>query len=142
MPNTDIWADAEVIYTYSRAQAIEDGFLIDVTHDAREAGFRVPVAVTSDLWGMIKDIPQGTGQDIRGRLWDVLAMAYRAACRSNGGDRRDFDLILYHYEQRPRGRNGEMMKTRIKMASLRMIVGPGDTAAPVLTIGLKFDMGW
>lgn len=92
---------------------------------------------------MIEDIPRGTGQDVRGRLWDVLTMARHAANRASGvGDRRDFNLILYHYEQRPRGRNGEMMKTRIKMATLRMIIGPGDTAAPVLTIGLKNDMGW
>lgn len=42
MPNTDIWADAEVIYTYTRAQAIEDGFLIDVTHDASGSWFPHP----------------------------------------------------------------------------------------------------
>jgi len=37
-----------VIHTYTRAQAIEDGVLIDVSEMAREAGFRWPVAVHFD----------------------------------------------------------------------------------------------
>ena len=139
MPN-DIWTDADILYSYTRSQAIEDGYLIDVTHTAREARFRLPVAVTSDLWGMIADIPRGTEQDIDGRLWDILSMARLATNR--GGRQVDFDLILHHYENRPRGENGAMKKTRIKMATLRMIIGPGDTPEPVLTIGLKNDIGW
>ena len=35
-----------VISCYSRAQAIEDGVLVDVTNMAREAGFKWPVALT------------------------------------------------------------------------------------------------
>ena len=34
-----------VIYAYTRAQAIEDGVLADVTETAKEAGFKLPVAV-------------------------------------------------------------------------------------------------
>ena len=40
----------EVIFTYTRAQAIEDGVLVDVTKEAKEYGFRFPVAVTNRLW--------------------------------------------------------------------------------------------
>jgi len=36
-----------VIYGYSREQAIADGVLIDVSELAREAGFRILVAVTA-----------------------------------------------------------------------------------------------
>jgi hypothetical protein len=140
---TDIWTDAEVISCYTRQQGIEDGYLIDVTETARQARFRVQVAITSDLWAMIEDIPQNTGQDVNGRLWDVLTMARHAVNRCpSGRDRVDFDLILYHYEDRPRGANGAMMKTRIKMATLRMIIGPGDRGEPVITIGLQNDLGW
>jgi len=35
-----------VIDAYSRAQAIEDGVLVDVSATAREAGLRYPVALT------------------------------------------------------------------------------------------------
>ena len=37
----------EVIYTYTRAQAIEDGVLIDATEMAKETGFKWPVALTA-----------------------------------------------------------------------------------------------
>ena len=39
----------EVIFSYTRAQAIEGGVLIDVTPTALEAGFRFPVAATAAL---------------------------------------------------------------------------------------------
>ena len=39
-----------VVASYSRAQAIEDGVLIDVTAMAREAGFKWPVALTHTAW--------------------------------------------------------------------------------------------
>ena len=38
--------DAPVIHRYTRAEAIRDGMLTDVTETAREAGFKVPVAIT------------------------------------------------------------------------------------------------
>ena len=38
----------ETISTYTREQAIEDGMLIDIsdTAEAKEAGFKVPIALT------------------------------------------------------------------------------------------------
>ena len=38
------------IHVYTRAQAIADGVLVDVSDTARDAGFRVPVALTSAVW--------------------------------------------------------------------------------------------
>jgi len=38
-----------VIYSYTRAQAIEDGMFVDVTETAKEAGFKYPVAITRNL---------------------------------------------------------------------------------------------
>ena len=40
----------EVVYAYTRAEAIADGVLVDVTELARAAGFRHPVAMTSAAW--------------------------------------------------------------------------------------------
>ena len=40
----------EPISIYTRAQAIEDGVLVDVSESAREAGFKFPVAVTRTVW--------------------------------------------------------------------------------------------
>lgn len=66
----------EIISQYSRANAIEDGVLIDVSKMAREAGFKVHVAITSELNSKLKDIPpEFYWQDYNGRLWDLLNMA-------------------------------------------------------------------
>ena len=40
----------EVIYACTRAQAIEDGVLIDLGATAKESGFRWPVALTTAAW--------------------------------------------------------------------------------------------
>ena len=38
------------IYVYARENAIDDGTLVDVSEVAREAGFRIPVAMTAAAW--------------------------------------------------------------------------------------------
>jgi type I site-specific restriction endonuclease len=43
----------EVIFSYTRAQAIADRVLIDVTPTALEAGFRFPVATTAALMAAV-----------------------------------------------------------------------------------------
>jgi len=45
-----MFENAEVIDSYTRAQAIEDGVLIDVSNAAKEAGFRIPIALTTAVW--------------------------------------------------------------------------------------------
>ncbi len=40
----------EPISIYTRAQALDDGFLVDVSELAKEAGFRFPVALTRAAW--------------------------------------------------------------------------------------------
>ena len=40
----------EIICSYTRAQAIKDGVLIDVSEAAKEAGFKIPVAMTDTVW--------------------------------------------------------------------------------------------
>ena len=69
-----------VISTYTRAQAIEDGVLIDVGAMAREAGFKWPVALTTSAWADFMDWSEDDSrqqvyQDQSGRLWDVLYSA-------------------------------------------------------------------
>lgn len=77
--------DVEIISVYTRAQAIEDGFLVDVSEMAREVGFKWPVAVTRRVWDeIVTPDPRAVqwGQSEQGRLWDVLWMARVAARRS------------------------------------------------------------
>lgn len=74
---------------YTRAQAIEDGILVDVSETAHEAGFTISVAVTRTVWSRLVAFPEGYRgfQDERGRLWDVLWMARHYALRASGSDR-------------------------------------------------------
>jgi hypothetical protein len=41
-----MFSGEDLIHSYSRAEAIADGVLVDVTPVAREAGIRFPVALT------------------------------------------------------------------------------------------------
>ena len=65
----------EPIAVYTRAQALADDVLIDVTAWAQESGFRVPVAFTAALWALVEDHVTGT-DEMRGRAHDVLTLAF------------------------------------------------------------------
>ena len=122
-----LWDDAEIIYAYTRAQAIEDGVLIDVSSVAKEAGIKFPVALTSTVWGEYVEVPEGVScQDERGRLWDILWMLRCNARR--GGDTLFFKLYV-------RNHNRERLNSR-DLVTLKAVCGPGDTPEPVITIML------
>lgn len=88
------FVNGEAIHVYSRADAIRDGVLVDVSDRAREAGFGVSVAMTASVAADIAGIPSwATGQDREGRLWDVLWMA-RLAVRRGEGSEAYFQVYL------------------------------------------------
>ncbi len=121
----------EVIHAYTRAQAIEDGFLVDVSATAREAGIRYPVALTRAAFERCVAVPPHIqAQDESGRLWDVLWMCRTFMARITG-DRGKFQLYVRNHN-RPR-------LTRSDLVTLKAICGPGDTAAPVITIMLPHE---
>jgi hypothetical protein len=115
------------ISTYTRAQAIADGELIDVSLVAREAGIRFPVALSRALWADIAAIPASRPhEDVSGRLWDVLWMG-ACAMRRASGTMLVYQLILNLdgaiYDE---ARGGPLYR-------VKMICGPGDDRAPTLT---------
>jgi hypothetical protein len=122
-----LWDAAEIIYAYTRAQAIEDGELVDVGETAREAGIKFPVAMTRTVWGRYVEVPEGVKcQDERGRLWDILWM-FRCNARQCG-DTLFFKLYV-------RNHNRERL-TKADLVTLKAVCGPGDTPEPVITIML------
>lgn len=85
-PGADPWG--EPLHRYTRAEAIADGVLVDVTQEATAGmlgGFAVPVAITAALHHAIQAIPPALEgiADVRGRLHDVLWMA-NVALRRQG----------------------------------------------------------
>ena len=83
-----IQEDDNLIYAYTRSQALADGVLVDVTQMASEAGFRYPTAITADLHARItpNEREKELGQSYEGRLWDVVFLASFAARRSGTQD--------------------------------------------------------
>jgi len=72
-----------VIYAYTRRQALEDGFQVDVSSAAKEAGIRFPVFLTRSVYDAYVTVPPNvTGQDEAGRLWDIVWMLRYAIKRS------------------------------------------------------------
>jgi hypothetical protein len=113
-----------VIFAYTRAQAIEDGVLVDVSEMANEAGFTMPVAITVAAWRMYVRAPDGVEhQDEQGRLWDVLNMLRFAIKKGGQGSELLFTVSINN--------DGEP-----KPVQLKSICGPGDDAKPVVTIML------
>lgn len=119
----------EPVSTYSRAQAIDDGELVDVSTVAREAGIKFPVAISRAVfedcvaWSTEDSERKRTSQDEAGRLWDVVWMLKCSLGR--GGS-----LLRYQLRRVPREGRGRMAR----LVTLKAICGPGDTAEPVITV--------
>ena len=113
----------EVIFAYTRAEAIADGVLVDVTELAKEAGFKFPVALTSTVYEAFVRVPEGvSGQDETGRLWDILNMLRFGAARSKGESEILFKLYV---------RNDNR---KAKLVTLKSVCGPNDDASPCITV--------
>jgi len=124
------------VYSYSREQAIEDGVLVDLSQSAewKEAGFKFPGAMTRAAWEQTIEaggkweeqegetvlvLPRG--QDMNGRLWDVMTMLKHGIHSAPGSTDR------VHFQVKVSG----------KLVRLWSLIGPGDTAEPVITIMLE-----
>jgi hypothetical protein len=89
-PNSDHSAFRDpqfaLVYAYTRAQALADGFQVDVSTTAREAGIRFPVFLTRAVFDQYVTVPDGvTAQDEAGRLWDIVWMLRFAILRARPG---------------------------------------------------------
>ena len=85
MENNNHDFDQNLIFSYTRAQAIEDGVLVDISLIAREAGFKFAVAVTREVFELLSDTAQ-PGQSFEGRAWDMLMILRFEIKKSTTGD--------------------------------------------------------
>jgi hypothetical protein len=115
----------DTVARYTRAQAIADGVLVDVSEAARQAGYHIPVALTLAAWNECVAVPEGVeGQDESGRLWDVLYMCRVAIGRSQGGSELTFQLNV-------RSSNQPGVPPPV---TLKAVCSPDDNGAPCITI--------
>ena len=79
----------DVIYSYTRSQAVADGVQVEVTKTAQDAGIRFPVFLTRSVYEEYVAVsPAVTPQDEAGRLWDLLRMTRLAILRRRPGCHR------------------------------------------------------
>lgn len=123
-----LWDGAEIIACYTRAQALEDGVLVDLTGWAQEAGFRIPVAVTAGVWALLKPSPELEleGEDEVGRAWDMFSALLAAIRGTAAGDRVCFSpRLTLKVGEKP------------QPVELWAQCGPGDHGEPVITVMLR-----
>ena len=146
MPEQDDFF-GEVISSYTRAQAIEDGVLVDLSDPSftfrpglpilKEAGIKFPVAMTTTAFARTvqdpdTDEPLPPGQNLSGRLWDVLTV-FKFYAQRNRGDTILFPVSVQNWV-RINGKRKESVKQ--EDVNLKAVCGPGDKGEPVITIML------
>ncbi|MBL9188323.1 MAG: hypothetical protein JNK23_12635 [Opitutaceae bacterium] len=113
----------ETIYSYSRTQAIEDGILVDLSQvDSIRQHWKHPFACTSAVWAIIEEALQRPDQDTCGICHDISTMAKLAIHAARNADQILFTVIITG-----------------KKHAMKLHIGPGDTAAPVLTLMLPYE---
>lgn len=124
----------EVIHAYTRAEALEDGFMHDISALASEYGFRYPVHVAHHAWAeAIAWEHDDASQDETGRTWDVLTMA-RSRVRAAVAQGRTSGPVLFTVVRitAPGRREPDPITLQIEL-------GPGDEGEPVFTITAAHD---
>ena len=126
-PKNDIFSEANVIFEYTRAQAIADGVLVDLstTFPTDTRMFNYPLACTAAVWELIESAAAAEETDPSLYVWDTAYMAYHAirTVKNSGSPEMFFKVTM------PLTENGTEHK-------LKLVCGPGDDGEATLTIML------
>ncbi|GIM48500.1 hypothetical protein DNHGIG_40490 [Collibacillus ludicampi] len=115
----------DLIYAYTREQAIQDGVLIDVSELAKDVGFRIPVAITATAWNTYIVPDENAiehGESENGRMWDALQKLRYTIRKSKQSTN---EILFEFFVDRDGG---------LTLATLKAHIGPGDRGEPVLTL--------
>lgn len=116
----------ETIYAYTRAQAIEDGFLVDLMQgdmaDVARQHYKFPIACTSSVFGIMQKAVENPlyCNDYAGILHDMLYMS-KVFKRQI-----DESTVIFRVIITGAGRQRNF--------DFKLQVGPGDQGEPVITI--------
>ena len=124
----------ETIFIYSRSQAKNDGTLVDISKIAKEAGFKIPVAVTAALWRdcIEWEIVKNTKaiQNTEGRLRDVISMLGFACKHLKNKSQINYRLYVVSPHR-------QVIKPTL--VELKAVISGGDNGEPVITIMLAHE---
>ena len=113
----------ECIFRYTRANAIADGVLVDLSQvETVKAHWKFPFACTDTVFGLIERAIEEQGNDLLGIMHDISQMAKAEIHKGSRQDVIHFKVIIGH-----------------TLHDLKLHIGPGDTAAPVMTLMLPHE---
>lgn len=111
-----------VIFSYTRRQALEDGVLIDLSENFPEDTviYKFPVACTASVWALI----EAEDGELNGIVWDLCWMSAKGGIVS----RPDPTTVIF-----------KVIIGR-RTHTLKAVCGPNDDASPCITVmGLDED---
>lgn len=113
----------EVIYSYSRKQAIQDGVLVDLSQwKVARDHWKLPLACTSAVFSIMEQAVNAEGCDYPGIIHDLSWLAKQAIGKSNNGPQVYFACTVGN-----------------RTLNFKMHCGPGDDPMPVLTLMLSSE---
>lgn len=115
---TALFDDADMIYAYSREDALNDGVLIDITAVASKVGFHAHTAMTHGVSTDVIDGHHGEWATPAMRIERIRQMLQDAseAIRCSGN------------------RNASVAYFETYQVSCKVMLGPGDSGEPVFTL--------
>lgn len=121
----------KVIDAYSRARALKNGELMDVTREAKEVGIDYPMAITSAVWRWISR-EADPGKEIAAMrffiLMNIAASNVRGLSLSSNDNERRFEVAW------------ELPDGVLEVARFKVVCGSGDNSEMVVTILLDTDV--
>ena len=126
LPEPEDVHSGPVIYSYTRARALADSALVDVTETGKEVGFKLPVAITEALQNRLTPTKNEAvfGQDYDSRLWNVLwVAAFSIKLADPGIDTVTFTVV----HQEVDAKSGQLQNFELR---LRAVCGSGNEDKP------------
>jgi hypothetical protein len=122
-----------VIFSYSRAQALDDGVLINLSHEARQAGFSIPFAITRAVYeAFVGNDPEDPDRTPEGRTLEIAVETCEAVRNADAYQRSCNSLVF----NACLSRLGSKVHENVK---LKLLIGPGDQGEPVATLMFPFE---
>lgn len=113
-----MFKDTDLVYTYSREDALNDGVLIDITAPASKVGFHAHTAMTH---GVSTEVIDGSHGDLASpdmRLERIQQMLLKALVAIRRAGKSNDSIVFFDAHQ----------------VQCKLMIGPGDRGEPVFTV--------
>ena len=99
--DTQLFTPADIVYSYTRKQALEDGEQVLLEGElgemarSRPIGYKYPVYLTRSVWALVEMAASNKKHcnDVKGVIWDILWMS-RTYCRPLDPMTTEFRLTI------------------------------------------------